>query len=182
MGYKRSEFDPQLLEPIEEYLEALEEGIAYLKTSSYPEVARWLTDYTGIRITPMGLWKRVKRDASDRRKHVEQNAVPPRPRPKATSKPKTKEQREQEKLKRAKRSARTQLNMAQKKLAKLTQQEEASKQPEPQLIGSGAYQPVEEQQDEILFEPNAGPQTDFWHHRSEKYYTAAQQGAVNLTL
>lgn len=71
-GYKRSEFDPQLLEPIEEYLEALEEGLAYLKTSSYPEVARWLTDYTGVRITPMGLWKRVKRDASDRRKHVEQ--------------------------------------------------------------------------------------------------------------
>ena len=71
-GYQRSEFDRQLLEPIEEQLEALELGVAYLKMSSYPEVARWLTDYTGRRITPMGLWKRVKRDASDRRKHVEQ--------------------------------------------------------------------------------------------------------------
>ena len=56
----------------QEQLEALELGIRYLKMSSYPEVARWLTDYTGRRITPMGLWKRVKRDASDRRKHVEQ--------------------------------------------------------------------------------------------------------------
>ena len=71
-GYKRSEFDPQLLEPIDEQLEALELGMRYLKMSSYPEVARWLTDYTGRRITPMGLWKRVKRDASDRRRHVEQ--------------------------------------------------------------------------------------------------------------
>ena len=108
--------------------------------------------------------------------------MPPRPRPKATSKPKTKEQREQEKLKRAKRSARTQLNMAQKKLAKLTQQEEASKQPEPQLIGSGAYQPVEEQQDEILFEPNAGPQTDFLASSEREVLYGGLRGAVNLTL
>ena len=45
--------------------------------------------------------------------------------------------------------------MAQKKLAKLTKQEEAQQETEVQLIGSSAYQSVEEQQDEILFEPNA---------------------------
>ena len=71
-GYKRSEFDPQLLEPIDEQLEALELGMRYLKMSSYPEVARWLTDYTGRRITPMGLWKRLKRDEEDRRKYGKQ--------------------------------------------------------------------------------------------------------------
>lgn len=71
-GYKRSEIDSQKLEPIEEQLEALEQGIEYLKMSSYPEVARWLTDYTGRRITPMGLWKRLKRDEEDRRKYGKQ--------------------------------------------------------------------------------------------------------------
>ena len=44
-GYQRSEFDPQLLEPVEEQLEALEQGVAYLKMSSYPEVARWLAKH-----------------------------------------------------------------------------------------------------------------------------------------
>ena len=53
---------------------------------------------------------------------LNKNAVLPRPRPKATSKPKTKEQRAQDKLKRDKRSARMQLNMAQKKLLKLEKQ------------------------------------------------------------
>ena len=71
-GYKKSEHDPQLLEPIEEQLEALEQGLEYLKMSSYSEVARWLTDYTGRRITPMGLWKRVETDESDRREYVKQ--------------------------------------------------------------------------------------------------------------
>ena len=71
-GYKRSKHDPQLLEPVNEQLEALEQGLDYLKASSYPEVARWLTEYTGRSITPMGLWKRVKTDKSDRRKYAEQ--------------------------------------------------------------------------------------------------------------
>ena len=71
-GYKRSEHDRQLLEPVNEQLEALEQGLDYLKASSYPEVARWLTEYTGRPITPMGLWKRVKTDKSDRRKYAEQ--------------------------------------------------------------------------------------------------------------
>jgi hypothetical protein len=71
-GYKRADHDPQLFDPIEEQLEALQQGIEYLKASSYPEVARWLTEYTGRPITPMGLWKRIKTDKSDRRKYVEQ--------------------------------------------------------------------------------------------------------------
>ena len=71
-GYQKSEHDPQLLEPVEEQLEALEQGLEYLKMSSYSEVARWLTDYTGRRITPMGLWKRVETDESDRREYVKQ--------------------------------------------------------------------------------------------------------------
>ena len=72
----------------------------------------------------------------------------PRPRPKATSKPKTKEQRAQDKLKRDKRSARMQLNMAQKKLLKLEKQGQPEQ--EEELIGASAYQPVEQQEDEMF--------------------------------
>ncbi len=71
-GYKKDEQDSQLLHPIEEQLEALAQGVEYLKQSSYNEVARWLTDYTGRKISGMGLWKRIKQDRTDRRKHVEQ--------------------------------------------------------------------------------------------------------------
>tara|TARA_R100001594_G_scaffold106668_1_gene141151 strand:+ start:3350 stop:3718 length:369 start_codon:yes stop_codon:yes gene_type:complete len=71
-GYKREKHDPQLLVPIAEQLEALHQAQEYLKYSSYNEVARWLTEYTGKKITGMGLWKRMKQDRSDRRKYVEQ--------------------------------------------------------------------------------------------------------------
>ena len=71
-GYKKDEHDPQLLHPVEEQLEALSQAVDYLRDSSYNEVARWLTDYTGRKISGMGLWKRVKQDKTDRRRHVEQ--------------------------------------------------------------------------------------------------------------
>jgi len=73
-GYEIHNIDPHLLEPIEEQLEALSMAEDYLKESSYPEVSRWLTEYTGRSITPMGLWKRIKTDKTDRRKHAEQKS------------------------------------------------------------------------------------------------------------
>ena len=73
--------------------------------------------------------------------------------------------------------------MAQKKLAKLTKQEESQQETEIQLIGSSAYQPVEEQQDEILFEPNAGPQTDFLaSSEREVLYGGAAGGCKSYAL
>ena len=53
-----------------------------------------------------------------------------------------------------------QLNLAQKKLNKLAKAEQ-EKEDDIALVGSGAFQPVEEQADEVLFQPNKGPQTDF---------------------
>ena len=73
-GYEAHYADSNLLEPIIEQLDALSMAEQYLKESSYPEVARWLTDYTGRSITPMGLWKRIKTDKTDRRKHAEQKS------------------------------------------------------------------------------------------------------------
>ena len=71
-GYRQSDKNSYILEPIEEQLDALEQAEQYLKQSSYKEVARWLTDYTGRKITSMGLWKRIKKDKSDRRRHGQQ--------------------------------------------------------------------------------------------------------------
>jgi len=71
-GYRQSEDNKYILEPIEEQLEALEQAEKYLKQSSYTEVARWLTDYTGRKISSMGLWKRMKKDKADRRRHGQQ--------------------------------------------------------------------------------------------------------------
>ena len=71
-GYKVSDYDPYLLLPVEEQLQALDEAYSYLKHSSSEEVARWLTEYTGRKITGMGLWKRVKKDKADKQKYVKQ--------------------------------------------------------------------------------------------------------------
>ena len=71
-GYKQSDKNSYVLEPIEEQLDALEQAEQYLKQSSYKEVARWLTDYTGRKITSMGLWKRIKKDRANRRRDGQQ--------------------------------------------------------------------------------------------------------------
>jgi len=71
-GFKTSDYDPYLLIPIEEQLEALYTATEYLRESSYEEVARWLSEYTGRRITGMGLWKRVRTDKADKRRYVKQ--------------------------------------------------------------------------------------------------------------
>jgi hypothetical protein len=71
-GYNKDKYDKHLLHPVEEQLEALDQAAHYLKESSYNEVARWLTDYTGRKISGMGLWKRIKQDRTDRRRHAEQ--------------------------------------------------------------------------------------------------------------
>ena len=71
-GYKQSQENKYVLEPITEQLEALEQAEQYLKQSSYSEVARWLTEYTGRKISSMGLWKRMKKDKADRRRDAQQ--------------------------------------------------------------------------------------------------------------
>ena len=71
-GYKQSEENKYVLEPIEEQLEALEQAEQYLKQSTYSEVSRWLTEYTGRKISSMGLWKRMKKDKADRRRYAQQ--------------------------------------------------------------------------------------------------------------
>ena len=71
-GYKQSDNDKNTLEPIQEQLDALDQAEDYLKRSSYAEVARWLSEYTGRTITAMGLWKRIKVRKADKKRYAQQ--------------------------------------------------------------------------------------------------------------
>lgn len=59
-GYKVSETDEMMLDPIPFELESLEQAKDYLKRYSSRHVAAWLTKTTGRYISHAGLLKRVK--------------------------------------------------------------------------------------------------------------------------
>ena len=59
-GYEVDPDDPDILNPIVEQLEALEQAKEYLKTCSFREVARWLSATTGRKISFQGLHKIVR--------------------------------------------------------------------------------------------------------------------------
>ena len=61
-GYKVSEHDEKLLEPIQEELEAIEQAKQYLKSCSYREVAGWIERKTGRYISAPGLRKVLSRN------------------------------------------------------------------------------------------------------------------------
>ena len=61
-GYKVSEQDDKLLEPIPQELEAIEQAKQYLKSCSYREVAGWIERKTGRYISAPGLRKVLSRN------------------------------------------------------------------------------------------------------------------------
>ena len=61
-GYKVSEQDEKLLEPIQEELEAIEQAKQYIKSCSYREVAGWMERKTGRYISAPGLRKVLNRN------------------------------------------------------------------------------------------------------------------------
>ena len=66
-GYEIDKDDPDILQPVENELDMLEEAKKYLKQYSYREVANWLSAETGRSISHVGLKKRV--DNERRRKN-----------------------------------------------------------------------------------------------------------------
>ena len=60
-GYKVSEQDEKILEPIQEELEAIEQAKQYIKSCSYREVAGWMEKKTGRYISAPGLRKVLAR-------------------------------------------------------------------------------------------------------------------------
>lgn len=67
-GYRIDDDDPHLLQPIILELEALEKAKVHLRQFSYREVANWLTQVTGRKISHMGLLKRIKNEQRRRDK------------------------------------------------------------------------------------------------------------------
>ena len=66
-GYELDKDDPDILQPVENELDMLEEAKMYLKQYSYREVANWLSRNTGRSISHVGLKKRL--DNERRRKN-----------------------------------------------------------------------------------------------------------------
>lgn len=62
-GYEQDPNDEDILLPIPEELELLEEAKKYLKRYSSREVAAWLSEQSGRRISHTGLLDRVKLEA-----------------------------------------------------------------------------------------------------------------------
>ena len=59
-GYRQDPEDDDILLPIPEELETLEEAKHFLKQYSYRDVANWLSEKSGRYISHVGLMKRVK--------------------------------------------------------------------------------------------------------------------------
>jgi len=59
-GYEQDPEDPDILLPIPEELELMEQAKKFLKQYSYRDVANWLTEQSGKPISHVGLYNRVK--------------------------------------------------------------------------------------------------------------------------
>lgn len=67
-GYKQSEEDSDLLLPIPEQLDMLEQAKKYTKQYSWREIANWLSSSTGRTISHEGLRKRLKNERQRKNK------------------------------------------------------------------------------------------------------------------
>ena len=61
-GYKKSNDDPDILEPIPTELDLLEKAREHIKQYSYREVANWLSTNSGRYISHVGLRKRLQNE------------------------------------------------------------------------------------------------------------------------
>ena len=66
-GYYEDEVDPNILRPIPKELNALEKAKKFLKEFPRDEVANWLTEETGRKISGPGLIKRIKLERRNQR-------------------------------------------------------------------------------------------------------------------
>ena len=67
-GYRVSDADTSILDPIPSELKALEMAKKYIKQYSSRKVAAWLTKTTGRSISHAGLLKRIKDEGRNKRK------------------------------------------------------------------------------------------------------------------
>lgn len=150
-GYIPSEDDPCVLVPDPDMIPLIEEGMDYLDQGfSTRRVSEWLTEKTGKSITHQGInniWRRHRSETSERIKELEKRAKKRRPKT-AKDKKLAENKRKAADLKRA-------LTMQEKKLAGL--------EPKTETSDTLDFNAVDEQKQnqEVIFAPNPGPQTEF---------------------
>ncbi len=138
--------DPEMVKLVEEALDGLEEG------HSSRRVSDWLSEKTGVKISHQGIiniWKE-RRPNSKRQKQLAKR--------RNKTRPKTSEEKKLAAAKRKKSDAKRVLTMTEKKLSKLEGSDEEKSVSETLDFGSIAKQ---KQNEEVIFAPNPGPQTDF---------------------
>ena len=67
-GYKQTESDPDILDPIKKELDLLDEARTHVIQYSYREVANWLSSNTGRYISHVGLRKRLENERQRKNK------------------------------------------------------------------------------------------------------------------
>ena len=150
-GYLPSEDDPCILVPDPDMTPLIEEAMDYLDQGfSTRRVSEWLTEKSGKKISHQGInniWRRHRGETSERIKMLEKRVKKRRPK---TAKDK--------KIAQSKRKAldlKRVLTMEEKKLKEM--------QPTTEASDSLDFNVVEEQKQnqEVIFAPNPGPQTEF---------------------
>tara|TARA_R100001510_G_C7648074_1_gene205396 strand:- start:180 stop:2060 length:1881 start_codon:yes stop_codon:yes gene_type:complete len=155
-AYKASEDDPLVLVPDEEKAVLVEEALDYLENGhSSRKAAAWLSSKTGDKISHQGIihiWRDRRGKDSDNPSKV----LADRDKANRKRKPKTAKDKKMAAAKRKQTDAKRRLTMAKKKLDELTPKEETVTEGlDFSIIKS------KQQEQEVVFSPNAGPQTEF---------------------
>lgn len=179
-GYKPSEDDPLVLVPDETVIPFLEEALSYLDNGhSLRQTATWLTDKTGRSISHQGLskiWKQM-REGENATQRVKELAKEKRKR-----RPKTKEEKEEAVLKKRLAAARRSLTVAEKKVKQRVEDPNSGLETE-NFSGTLDFSAAPEQEVEVIFKPNEGPQTDFLAaSEREVLYGGAAGGGKTMAL
>lgn len=160
--------DPLKAVPNWDQVAFVEQAMDYLdQQHSLRETAAWLSDKTGVKISHQGLkviWERHRGNDKDnpRRKVLKER--------KKKTAPRTPEAKKAEELRYKRAATKRTIRFAEKRLAKVVEQEKSLSN----VNGDGDHTPVVAgsdnvpldfssipQNQEIIFQPNPGPQTDF---------------------
>ena len=156
-GYIKDAEDELLLIPDTTVVPFIEEAMDGLDAGhSSRKVAEWLSDKTGKKISHQGImniWRRHRgKEATKTSKRIKELNKANKAR-----KPKTPEEKKIAALRRKKSDAKRMLTIREKALAEITEQPDKSMS---ETLDFNAYE-QEAKEQEVIFAPNPGPQTDF---------------------
>lgn len=178
--YDTSSYDPKIMVPNPERLALLEEAIANLNAGlSLREVSDWITEKSGLKLSHMGLSKIWTRCGRERPTKADEY-----------KKPKKRTMAEHKELRRKKRiaSEKVRIGNAKKRIERLGGQieeiraEEEAKKPLKGIV-EVEFLPEEGSNQNVIFKPNPGPQTEFLAaEEQEVLYGGAAGGGKSFAM